>query len=99
KRRLEGVSDAVVYLDSIPDKVEHQLAKNARGPFMVQRRGRFVPRTLPVTVGSTVTFLNRDRVYHSVFSVSPVKTFDVGKYAPGTIRKQTFDSPGAVELF
>ena len=52
-----------------------------------------------VTVGSTVRFANRDRVYHNVFSVSPAKRFDIGKYAPHQMRQVTFDTPGVVELF
>jgi plastocyanin len=99
KRRLEGVDGAVVFLDSIPNKIERQLAKKATEPIMVQRRARFIPRTLCVTVGTTVAFLNRDRVYHSVFSVAPAGKFDLGKYAPGTTRRQTFGATGAIELF
>ena len=99
RRRLECAGDAVVYLDSIPDNIERQFAKKAGAPVMVQQRGAFVPRTLYVTAGSTVTFLNRDRVYHSVFSVSPTQKFALGKYKPGASVKQTFDTPGPVELF
>jgi hypothetical protein len=59
----------------------------------------FVPRVLAVEVGTTVQFENRDRVYHNVFSVSPVRRFDTGKYAPRQVRPIAFEKPGVVKLY
>ena len=42
----------------------------------------------------------RPRCYHSVFSVSQAKKFDLGMYAPGKRSKNvTFDHAGQVDLF
>ena len=38
------------------------------------------PRITAVTAGTTVEFPNLDGIFHNVFSVSPVKRFDLGKY-------------------
>ncbi len=91
--------DAVIYLEDIPKKLEQKLAKGTPAARIVQRNGRFVPRVLPVVAGTTVTFENRDNVYHNAFSPSPAKRFDIGKYAPHETRWVTFDHPGIVELF
>jgi plastocyanin len=60
---------------------------------------RFVPRVLPVALGTTVLFENRDRVWHNAFSISPAKRFDLGKYPPRQARAVTFDAPGVVQLY
>ena len=74
-------------------------AEVAAAPAITQVDHHFVPRVLPVAVGATVRFENRDRVYHNVFSVSPAKRFDVGKYAPRQSRQVSFDKPGVVPLY
>jgi plastocyanin len=90
----------VVYLDSIPPKVEQKLARPApRQVWVSQRRSGFVPSLRVIALGDTVRFLNRDRRYHNVFSVSPTRKFDLGKYAPGQSLLATFDRAGAVPLF
>jgi hypothetical protein len=66
---------------------------------VVQRNRQFFPRVTAVPVGSTVRFYNRDNVYHNVFSVSPAKRFDLGKYPPNAINQITFTRPGVVNLF
>jgi plastocyanin len=96
---VKGMRDVVVFLDSIPAKVEKKLARERRDSTILQIDRRFIPRVLPVPAGTTVRFENMDRVYHNVFSVSPVHRFDVGKYAPGESRRVTFRRPGVVRVF
>lgn len=64
-----------------------------------QRNENFVPRVVAVTVGSEVDFPNDDPIYHNVFSLSRVKTFDLGRYPQGKSRRQRFDKPGVVKVF
>ena len=59
----------------------------------------FEPHVLAVKVGTMVEFLNRDEVYHQVFSISPAKRFDLGSQAPGERRAVVFDSLGVVNLY
>jgi hypothetical protein len=66
---------------------------------MAQVNLAFVPRVLPVLVGTTVDFPNRDTVYHSVFSFSRRQRFEIGLYKPGESRSVTFDRTGLVKLF
>ena len=92
------ITEAVIYLDAIPGKLETKLARNAAPALMAPCCGTFIPRTLALAAG-TVTFENQDRVYHNAFSRSPARTFDIGKYAPGERRLVTFDKPGVVQVF
>ena len=65
-----------------------------------QRKEHFDPRILPVVQGQTVSFPNHDRIYHNVFSVSPLATFDLGQYkSTDTPRTVTFDRAGLVPVY
>ena len=44
-------------------------------------------------------FENRDRIYHSVFSVSTTRRFDLGKYPKGHSRSVTFPKAGVVNVY
>jgi len=50
--------------------------------------------------GQSVSFPNRDRIYHNVFSVSPVHAFDLGQYRSSDAPKsERFDTPGLVPVY
>ncbi len=65
-----------------------------------QKDFAFVPALLPVRVGTRVEFPNLDDTYHNIFSYSPAKRFDLGRYRPDEtpVPVQTFDTPGLVTL-
>lgn len=67
---------------------------------MSQKDLTFVPLLLPVQVGTRVEFPNLDDTYHDVFSYSPAKRFDLGRYRPDErpVPSQVFDVPGLVTL-
>ncbi|MFM1830101.1 MAG: hypothetical protein RLZZ558_441 [Planctomycetota bacterium] len=70
-------------------------------PAVLEQQGlQFRPSVLPVQVGTPVIFPNRDPIYHSVFSYSAAKKFDLGRYRPGEEPPAVvFDKPGTVSLF
>jgi hypothetical protein len=85
---------AVVYLDGDfpaqpPGRAE-----------VAQRHYQFTPGLLPVRRGTVVAFPNLDDEYHSVFSYSKPKRFDLGRYhmeeSPAEL---VFDQPGVVRLY
>jgi plastocyanin len=88
---------AVVYLDSAPRRAFDELRPGRAR--MDQRGEQFVPRLLAVTVGTAVEFPNDDTTFHNVFSLSRVKTFDLGRYRPGRTGAVVFDRPGVVPVF
>jgi len=63
------------------------------GPSVTIRSMAFVPRTITVKVGSTVTWTNRDPVTHTVSGTG----FVSGPIAPGKSYSHTFSSPGTYE--
>lgn len=85
----------VVWLEGdfpVPDKLPDRE--------IIQKDLTFVPSILPIQVGTRVKFPNKDNEYHNVFSYSPPKRFDLGRYMPDErpIPSQVFDVPGTVTL-
>jgi plastocyanin len=67
---------------------------------MVQKDLMFSPSILPVQVGTRVEFPNLDDTYHNIFSFSPAKRFDLGRYRSDErpIPSELFDVAGLVTL-
>ena len=87
-------SGVVVYLTGFTSKAPAAPAE------LVQRGERFRPRILPVVAGQTVSFPNQDRIYHNVFSVSPLHPFDLGQYRGNDPTKSVdFERPGLVPVY
>src|SRR5438552_437487 len=86
---------AVVYLDGSFPKPKSSPMKQ-----IAQKDLAFLPSLLPVQVGTRVEFPNLDDTYHNIFSYSPVKRFDLGRYRPEErpIPSVMFDKPGLVIL-
>jgi plastocyanin len=86
---------AVVYLDGAFPQLASLPTKQ-----VAQKDLTFVPALLPVRVGTKVEFPSFDDTYHNIFSYSPAKRFDLGRYRPDErpIPVQVFDKPGLVTL-
>jgi len=86
---------AVVYLDGAFPQPASLPTKQ-----VAQKDLTFVPALLPVPVGTKVEFPSFDDTYHNIFSFSPAKRFDLGRYRPDErpIPVQVFDKPGLVTL-
>lgn len=94
-----SVTDAVVYVEKLPAAVDSSLSASREVPSMEQRDQAFIPRVLAVVRGETVSFPNRDPIFHNVFSVSPVKRFDLGRYVRGKSKSVTFSKAGLVNVY
>ena len=86
---------AVVYLDGVFPSPASLPTKE-----IAQKDLTFVPALLPIRVGTKVEFPNLDDTYHNIFSYSPTKRFDLGRYRPDErpIPAQIFDKQGLVTL-
>ncbi|HYK23060.1 MAG TPA: carboxypeptidase regulatory-like domain-containing protein [Candidatus Acidoferrum sp.] len=86
---------AVVYLDGVFPSPGSLPTKE-----IAQKDLTFVPALLPIRVGTKVEFPNLDDTYHNIFSYSPAKRFDLGRYRPDErpIPAQIFDKQGLVTL-
>jgi plastocyanin len=89
---------AVVYLQSEKlDRAGYALPE--KRPVLDQKNLQFRPQVLPVLVGTTVEFPNRDNLFHNVFSYSEPKEFDLGRYPREDSRSVTFDKAGVVRVY
>lgn len=86
---------AIVYLEG-----PFSLATNLPVQQVLQTNYSFIPALLAVQVGTRIEFPNHDNAFHNVFSYSPAKRFDLGRYRPEErpIPAQVFDKPGLVTL-
>jgi plastocyanin len=87
---------AVIYLEgSFPKPASLPTKQVAQKDLM------FVPALLPVQVGTKVEFPNLEKdTYHNIFSYSPAKRFDLGRYRPDEkpVPAEVFDVAGLVTL-
>jgi len=65
---------------------------------IVQKDLQFDPLVLLVPVGASVSFPNKDKVRHHVYSFSPAKKFELKLYGQGETRSVTFDKAGAAAV-
>jgi plastocyanin len=82
----------VVYLKGVNENV---IPKNAT---MDQKNLEFIPHVVVVPVGSTVSFINSDKVNHDIFSASACKKMDIDNFHPGSTRTEFFGMACAVNL-
>ena len=65
-----------------------------------QKHYQFTPGLIAMQKGAQVRFPNYDDDYHSVFSLSKTKRFDLGRYRKNEEpASQTFDQPGVIRLY
>ncbi|HYU46666.1 MAG TPA: carboxypeptidase regulatory-like domain-containing protein [Terriglobales bacterium] len=100
--KVSGVSgESVVYVDTIAGKT---FPAPSAHPVMDQKGLLFSPHILAVEAGTTVDFLNSDKVAHNVFWPSlmqggkklPGK--NLGTWPTGEKRPYKFDQPGVASL-
>jgi plastocyanin len=96
-RDVPDLLRSIVYLESAPRGAFE--TSDGGHAVMDQRNESFVPHVLAITTGTTVDFPNSDRFYHNVFSLSKIKTFDLGRYAAGHSKSIRFDRAGIVRVF
>ena len=91
-----GPGGAVVWLKRADGPTPHPTP--LRGKTVSQVNKSFVPRILPVPVGSTISFANQDPIFHNVFSLSRPNDFDSGLFKAGQSYSKTFSKAGPVQL-
>jgi plastocyanin len=87
---------AVVYLEGSFSKPANLTTKQ-----VAQKDLAFVPPLLAIQVGTKVEFPNLEKdTYHNIFSYSPAKRFDLGRYRPDEkpVPSVVFDVAGLITL-
>jgi plastocyanin len=93
--RSEEAREAVVYFRPT---VKPVLAPAADVEMRMERK-QFVPRALPIALGTTVQFRNFDPILHNAFAPPGAHSFDVGLYGEGEARAHRFEKPGLVRVY
>lgn len=100
--KVSGVSgESVVYVDTIAGKT---FPAPAEHPVVDQKGLLFQPHILAVLAGTTVEFLNSDKVAHNVFWPSLMQGAkklpgkNLGTWPQGEKRPFKFDTPGVAAL-
>lgn len=87
--------NTVVYIEN----VDTHFDLPEENPVMNQKELQFLPKILPIVVGSTVDFLNSDDVLHNVFSPdSCVNKFNLGTWKKGEVRSVKYDKIECVSV-
>jgi plastocyanin len=73
-------------------------AKAGTRAVMIQQDRQFAPFILPVQLGTTVEFPNRDPFRHQVYSFSAAKPLELKLYGGNEVNSVTFDKEGVVAL-
>ncbi len=66
---------------------------------ILQINAEFVPRVIPLTPGTEIMFINMDKFFHNVFSITPGSKFNIGRKPTGIIEKRKIEQLGEIKLF
>ncbi len=92
-----AMRDFIVSLDDVSNPAP---ADQPPVAVIAQRDGMFVPHILPIVAGTIVEWPNDDDIFHNVFSMSEICSFDLGLYKRGEHPKRVqFARPGRVDVF
>ena len=94
--KTADLADAIVYF--LPDD-KTLLKFEPVDQKITMVRKQFVPRTMAVSVGSTVHIPNDDSISHNAFSPSSPSNFDLDLYGKGESKSFTVNSPGVVRIY
>ena len=89
--------NVVVYLEG--EKLDEVSIPRNGKVVMDQKKATFIPHVLAIQKGTEVDFVNHDRVYHNVFSLSAPKKFNIGRRPTGEGVPVKFDKQGVVQIF
>lgn len=93
---LRTNADAVVYIE----KIDGESFPVPANPVVMDQKGKtFLPKVLPVLVGTRVDFLNSDPFAHNVFTPDKcADEFNLGSWPIGETRSHTFIRPCAAVM-
>lgn len=63
-----------------------------------QKNKKFTKKNVVIKAGDTVKFANQDPFFHNIFSLSELKSFDLGSFPKGQSRSVTFEKPGTYDI-
>lgn len=88
--------DAVIAAYPLSFKAKIEPVQKAR---VIQKNAEFIPNVLAITPGTQVEFINIDKFYHNVFSITPGANFNIGRRPTNTIIRRTIKKAGSIKIF
>jgi plastocyanin len=93
-KKKKDMGNTVVYITGFKSKAPDEIKD------MTQKDKKFIPGILPIVAGQKVRFPNQDSIYHNVFSISPLQSFDLGQYrGSGKPKIVAFENYGIVPVY
>jgi plastocyanin len=83
---------------AVPDGAPAAPAARGRVDQVEQIDMEFVPQVKAIQAGTAVSFPNRDKVRHHVYSFSPARRFELPLYVGTPAERVVFDQPGLVTI-
>ena len=111
EQRMKAIKDVTIFvadeapMDGLFGGRSYDVSGTGKSAEMIQKNKTFTPHVLPVVIGTTVRFPNKDPFYHNVFSFTRGNKFDLGKYSKESPAKEyKFENsgvkmPGVIEIF
>lgn len=94
-QKSEPLADAVVTFKAANQKASSNQNTEAS---IAQINKEFDPQVSVVQAGTAISFPNKDKILHHVYSFSEAKSFDLPLYAGTPSEPVTFNTPGLVTL-
>lgn len=91
---LTGMAMAAVVLTTSASAAEYVVGQKDKTFVM---NGKKVDK-VAIKAGDTIRFANEDPFFHNIFSLSDLKTFDLGSFPKGDSRTVHFDKSGTVDV-
>ena len=88
-------SVCVLMFAALPAQAKTQTILQKNKSFMVADKK---VESITVDVGDQLVFENADPFFHNIFSLSDLKSFDLGSYEKGKSKSVTFEKKGKVEV-
>ena len=63
-----------------------------------QKDKQFTKKAVTIKSGDSIKFTNEDPFFHNVFSLSDLKTFDLGSYPKGQSKSVKFEKAGTYDV-
>ncbi len=93
-KKTVAVSLVAVLMSATASASDHTILQSSKS---FKKNGGQVEE-FTIKAGDTIHFKNEDPFFHNIFSLSDLKTFDLGSYPAGESKSVTFDSPGEAEI-
>jgi plastocyanin len=92
--KLVSIASAIILVPAIAQAEEITVTQTDKS---FKLNGTKV-ENLTIKAGDSIKFLNEDPWFHNIFSLSDLKTFDLGSYPKGQFKTVVFEKAGKADI-